>query len=106
MSGTENYSSESSLDEEWLHELTCIVNCFVKGENLHEDTLSKEVNQDLIVVCGNFKDDKLKLQALAFDDAEVEQTVQKMPKISKKSLKAAKLELEQHLQHRASMPFN
>ena len=61
MNATENFYYETTLDENWLHELTCVVNCFMSGESLHEETLSKEVNESLLTIFGVFKDEKVKL---------------------------------------------
>ena len=63
--------NESTLDENWLHELSCVVNCFMSGESLHEETLSQEVNESLLRVFGVFKEEKLKVNDLRFEDAEV-----------------------------------
>ena len=105
MNATENNYNEATLDENWLHQLACVANSFMKGESLHEETLSKDVNEDLVSIFGKFKEDKLNLQQLKFDDPEVEAIVHAMPKLTKKLLKKAKIELETHLQSRASMAF-
>jgi hypothetical protein len=59
MNAMENFSSEATLDENWLRELAVVVNSFIKGESLREDCLSSEVNECLVTILGNFKDDKL-----------------------------------------------
>ena len=42
LNSMEGYGNEAAtLDENWLHELSCVVNCFVRGESLHEETLSR-----------------------------------------------------------------
>lgn len=97
MNASDNFSAEANLDENWLRELAVVVNSFIKGESLREDSLSPEVNECLVTILGNFKDDKLNLASLHFDDDEVEQCVHSMPKLTKKGLKAAKKELEMRL---------
>jgi len=61
MNATDNLSIESTLDENWLHELSCVVNFFTQGANLHEETLSKEVKQSLLSIFGAFKEEKSNL---------------------------------------------
>ena len=61
MNAADNLSNDSTLDENWLHELSCVVNFFTQGESLHEDTLSKEVKQSLLPIFGAFKEEKLNL---------------------------------------------
>ena len=41
------------------------------GENLHEETLSQEVNESLMRVFSAFKEEKLKVKDLRFENAEV-----------------------------------
>ena len=64
-------TNEATLDENCLHELQCVINCFMSGESLHEETLSKEVNQSLLYIFSAFKEEKLKVADLRFEDAEV-----------------------------------
>ena len=61
MNATENFYNEATLDENWLHELSCVINCFMSGASLHEETLSKEVNESLLTVFSVFKEEKLKV---------------------------------------------
>ena len=55
--------------------------------------MSKDVVENLVTIFDVFKEDKLNVQALKFEDQEVEQTVHAMPKHTKKLLKKAKKEL-------------
>ncbi len=61
MNAMENFKTEATLDENWLRELAVVVNSFIKGESLREDALSNEINECLVTILGNFKDDKLNI---------------------------------------------
>ena len=85
------------LDERWLSELASVVNFLIKGERLNFNSLSEDTKASLLNVFEKFKEDKLNLQSLTFDDPEIDATVKQMNKLTKEDMKAAKNEIKKHI---------
>lgn len=66
----------------------------MKNQSLHEDSLSRKVQENLLTIFGNFKENKLSVEKLTFEDKEVEQAVHAIPKLSKKQFKNTKAQLQ------------
>ena len=61
------------------------------------DSLSIDTKNCLMNVLEKFKEDKLNVQNLSFDDPEIDSTVKAMPKLTTSEIKESKKELKEHM---------
>ena len=61
------------------------------------DSFTNETKNSLLNVFDKFKEDKLNIEKLSFDDPEIESTVKAMIKLEKSWMKKSLKELKEHM---------
>ena len=85
------------IDEKWLSELSQVVYFFIEGQSINLDSFTMETKNSMLNVFDKFKDERLNIEKIQFDDPEIENTVKKMAKLEKSDMKKSLKELREHM---------